>query len=89
MDIIDSLIDKNGAVGGRAALIVAAAHKAGRFAYEARLITEELNGRPAFETSAEDQLRQAEIALQLVLDDIRSARANIAALPVVSVLEAA
>lgn len=89
MDITGSIADNNGSIAGRAELIVAAAHKAGRFAAEIKAIADEVTRRVSYETNAEFQLRMADIAVSLVLDDIREARAKLAALPVGPMLEIA
>lgn len=89
MSNTQSLADFNGPIAGRAGLIIAEAHKAGRWAYELKSIVEDLTHRVSFETNAEYQLRQADIALSLVLDDLREVRAKIAALPAGPALEAA
>lgn len=68
-------------IAGRAALIRADAHKAGAYAVQILNISDKLTGRRAYESDAEFELRMAEISLSLVLDDVRAARAKIAALP--------
>jgi hypothetical protein len=89
MSNTQSIADYIGPIYGRAGLIISEAHKAGRFAVEIKAIAEDLTHRASFETRAEFELRQAEIALSLVLDDIRAARAKLAALPIGPIVEVA
>jgi len=75
-------------IANRAGLMIEHVHKAGALASEVLSATGEMTGRRGYETDAEYQLRRAETAIGLLLDDIRAARQRITALPAPS-LEAA